>query len=105
MTKYQQIAEPDGDGTPSRRATDELTGTGSPSVAPIVPAVADAPVYLTRREAREAERRAAARSAAPTAPAVSAAPAVPTPPVGVVDPALATEAPTPTSRTAPTAAT
>ncbi|MBD8139848.1 hypothetical protein IFT36_04720, partial [Frigoribacterium sp. CFBP 13605] len=59
MTKYQQIAEPDGDGTPSRRATDDLTGTGSPSVAPTVPVVADAPVYLTRREAREAERRAA----------------------------------------------
>ncbi|NRD25262.1 M23 family metallopeptidase [Frigoribacterium sp. VKM Ac-2836] len=73
MTKYQQIAEPDGDGTPSRRATDELTGTGSPSVAPIASAVADVPVYLTRREAREAERRAAAESAVSTAPAASAA--------------------------------
>jgi len=64
VTKYQQIAEPDGDGTPSRRATDDLTGAGSMSVAPTVRAVADAPAYLTRREAREAERRAAAEAAA-----------------------------------------
>lgn len=70
MTKYQQIAEPDGDGTPSRRATDDLTGAASTSVAPTVPAVADAPVYLTRREAREAERRAAA-AAEPVAAAAT----------------------------------
>ena len=103
MTKYQQIAEPDGDGTPSRRATDDLTGTGSPSVAPTVPVVADAPVHLTRREAREAERRAAHVSAT-TVPVAATAPAVSTPPAGVVDPALAAEAPTPTSPTAPSAA-
>ena len=104
MTKYQQIAEPDGDGTPSRRATDDLTGTGSPSVAPTVPVVADAPVHLTRREAREAERRAAQVSAT-TVPVAATAPAVSTPAASVIDPALAAEAPTPTSPTAPTAAT
>ena len=103
MTKYQQIAEPDGDGTPSRRATDDLTGTGSPSVAPTVPVVADAPVHLTRREAREAERRAAQVSAT-TVPVAATAPAVSTPAASVIDPALAAEAPTPTSPTAPSAA-
>ena len=103
MTKYQQIAEPDGDGTPSRRATDDLTGTGSPSVAPTVPVVADAPVHLTRREAREAERRAAQVSAT-TVPVAATAPAASTPPAGVVDPALDAGAPTPTSPTAPSAA-
>ncbi|MBF4600239.1 M23 family metallopeptidase [Frigoribacterium sp. VKM Ac-1396] len=70
MTKYQQIAEPDGDGTPSRRATDDLVATGSTRVVPSEPTVADAPVYLTRREAREAERRAAARTETTAAPAV-----------------------------------
>ena len=84
MTKYQQIAEPDGDGTPSRRATDDLTGTGSLSVAPTVPAVADAPVYLTRREAREAERRAA-QVAVTTSAAAAEVPAAPTPPAAVVE--------------------
>ncbi|WP_156155438.1 M23 family metallopeptidase [Frigoribacterium sp. MEB024] len=103
MTKYQQIAEPDGDGTPSRRATDDLTGTGSPSVAPTFPVVADAPVHLTRREAREAERRAAQVSAT-TVPLAATAPAVSTPAASVIDPALAAEAPTPTSPTAPSAA-
>ncbi|ROS52821.1 M23 family metallopeptidase [Frigoribacterium sp. PhB24] len=93
MTKYQQIAEPDGDGTPSRHATDELTGTGSQSAAPIVPVVADAPVYLTRREAREAERRAAAESALSTPPAVSASPAASVAPA-VAEPVLVTEAAT-----------
>lgn len=71
MTKYQQIAEPDGDGTPSRRATDDLVASGSTRVVPTGPRATDAPVYLTRREAREAERRAAARTetaAAPVAP-------------------------------------
>jgi murein DD-endopeptidase MepM/ murein hydrolase activator NlpD len=100
VTKYQQIAEPDGDGTPSRRATDDLTGTGSQSVAPTVPVVADAPVHLTRREAREAERRAA-QVAVTTAPATAKAPAVPTPPAPVVEPARVAEAPTPTVATEP----
>ena len=95
MTKYQQIAEPDGDGTPSRRATDDLVAAVSTRAVPTETPVPAAPVYLTRREAREAERRAAAAVAAvvpatPTVVAESVAPSVATESVVEAEPVAVT---------------
>jgi len=63
VSNPQTFAEHDRDETPSPRADDALTTpTGE----------APAPVFLTRREAREAERRAAAAGPATPAPATIA---------------------------------
>ncbi|MCJ0701576.1 hypothetical protein FRIG_10610, partial [Frigoribacterium faeni] len=61
MSKYQNISEPAGDGTPSLRAENDLLVTVSDAPTASI----TIPTFATRRELREAERAAAAL-AAPT---------------------------------------
>lgn len=75
MTKYEKLAET-GDGPTPRTPLDDPIGSTSGTATSTV-AAPPAPVqYLTRREAREAERRAAAQPA-PTAVAAAPAEAAP----------------------------
>ncbi|NII50031.1 peptidoglycan DD-metalloendopeptidase family protein [Frigoribacterium endophyticum] len=83
MSNPQTFAEHDRDETPSPRADDALT---TPT------AEAASPVFLTRREAREAERRAAAAAAPGAVAAPEAAPTLAAEPV-VVETAVPTIAP------------
>jgi murein DD-endopeptidase MepM/ murein hydrolase activator NlpD len=83
VSNPQTFAEHDRDETPSPRADDALT---TPT------AEAASPVFLTRREAREAERRAAAAAAPGAVAAPEAAPTLAAEPV-VVETAVPTIAP------------
>lgn len=70
MTKYEKLAET-GDGPTPRTPLDDPIGSTSGTASTV--AAPEAPVqYLTRREAREAERRAAAQAPVVVAPAAPA---------------------------------
>ncbi|GAA0957887.1 hypothetical protein FFA01_21810 [Frigoribacterium faeni] len=96
VSKYQNIAEPDGDGTPSLRAEDELLVSVSDTATASITIPTIAPVYATRREAREAERAAAALAGATS----TGSPATVVEPVLVVP--AATTAPSPLASVADT---
>jgi murein DD-endopeptidase MepM/ murein hydrolase activator NlpD len=68
VSKYQNISEPDGDGTPSLRAENDLLVTVSDTATASI----TVPTFATRRELREAER-AAARAAEGSTPVVEPA--------------------------------
>jgi murein DD-endopeptidase MepM/ murein hydrolase activator NlpD len=77
VSKYQNISEPDGDGTPSLRAENDLLVTVSDTATASI----TVPTFATRRELREAERAAAraAEGSAPVAESPAPVTAVPAP--------------------------